>query len=147
MLHLSEQQIAQYGQKKLSVAELLSVDDHLSDCAECRNQIVVFFEADQRSSENEIVSYEVNPHLVYEDQGKYFSGQLTEERLEYCLNHILWCDLCRMDLVDFSIFHSHLKTVSDELVGRNKRLREGSTQVSGSTPDFSSQLFFKSLDD
>ncbi len=149
LLHLSKQQVAQYGHQNLSVADLLSVDEHLSDCAECRDRIVGFWRAARASStlENDISSYDVNPHLVYQDQVKYFSGQLTEERLEYCLNHIIWCEPCRIDLIDFSIFYSHLNPLGDDLLGEHQRLRNPSTQVSGSLTDFSSRQFFKSLDE
>ena len=149
MSHLTEQQVVQYGQKQLSVADLLAVDEHLSVCVACRKQIVAFIQASLRSPENIPYGYEVNSHLVYEDQVKYFSGQLTEERLEYCLNHIIWCEPCRMELLDFSLFCSHVNPVGDELTVKSKGLREGSTLAPKSSTDFTShsEQFFKPLND
>ena len=148
--HLTEQQVVRYGQKQLSVADLLVVDEHLSACVACRKQIVAFIQSSLCSPENNLYRNEVNSHLVYEDQVKYFSGQLTEERLEYCLNHIIWCEPCRMELLDFSLFYSHLNPVGDELTVKSEHLREGSTPAPKSSADFTSQLseqFFKSLND
>ena len=147
--HLTEQQVAQYGQKKLAVTELLTVDDHLSECTECRKQILIYLQSFLRSSEKNPCSH-VNPHLVYRDHVKYFSGELSDERLEYCLNHITWCEPCRLDLLDFSIFYSHLNQFGDELTPTNKQMRKGLTSLPKPSTDFataSPEQFFESSDD
>jgi hypothetical protein len=147
--HLTEQQVAQYGQKKLSVTELLTVDEHLSDCAECRKHVLFFIQSLQGSSKSNLCSH-VNPHLVYRDHVKYFSGKLSDERMEYCLNHVIWCEPCRLDLLDFSTFYSHLNQFSDELTPTNKRSREGLTSRPNPSTRFTAappEQFFESSDD
>ena len=148
--HLTEQQVAQYGQKKLSVADLLAADEHLSECTECRKQVLNFIQSLPRSPESNLFSHKVNPHLVYEDHLKYFSGELSDERIEYCLNHVIWCEPCRLDLLDFSTFYLHLNQFGDELTPTNKRTREGLTSLLKPSSDFSASLleqFFESSDD
>ena len=147
--HLTEQQVAQYGQKKLSVPELLIVDEHLSACTECRKQILIYLQSLPPSSEKNLCSH-VNPHLVYKDQLKYFSGELSDERMEYCLNHTIWCEPCRLDWLDFSTFYSHLNQFGDELTPTNKRTRKDLTSLPKPSTDFttvSPEQFFESSDD
>lgn len=147
--HLTEQQVAQYGRKKLSVTELLSVDEHLSECTECRKQILIYLQSLPRSSEKNLCSH-VNPHLIYSDHVKYFSGELSDERMEYCLNHTIWCEPCRLDLLDFSIFYSHLNQFGDELTPTNKRTRKGLTSLPNPSTGFTvvpPEQFFESSDD
>ncbi len=127
MSHLTEQQVTRYVQKQLLVADLLDVDDHLSECVECSNQIVIFIQSNLRSSESTFCNFDVNPHLILEDQVKYFSNQLTNERLDYCLNHLIWCESCRLELLDFSIFYSHLNFVDNDFLMKNKHQSENSS--------------------
>jgi hypothetical protein len=39
MVHLTDQQIAQYRQRILPTADLLDADDHLADCRQCRERL------------------------------------------------------------------------------------------------------------
>ena len=147
--HLTDQQVAQYGKKKLSVPELLTVDEHLSECTECRKQILIHLQSLPSSSEKNLCSH-VNQHLIYSDHVKYFSGELSDERMEYCLNHTIWCELCRLDLLDFSTFYSHLNQFGDELTPTNKRTRKGLTSLPKPSIDFTTappEQFFESSDD
>jgi hypothetical protein len=112
---------ARLGQQ-FSTVELLVIAEHLSICDECREKVKVSLR--QRSDENTQLNYDVNPHLVYEDQVKYFTGNLSEERMEYCLNHLLWCEPCRLDLLDFSEFFFHVNQTTEVPTAKNKRWSE-----------------------
>lgn len=127
MSHLTEQQFSEYAQQELSVADLLTVDIHLSECVECSKQIVIFIQSSLRSSENNFCHHDVNPHLVYEDQVKYLSNLLTNERLEYCLNHLIWCESCRLELLDFSTFFTQVNPHVNDFLMKNKHLPESSS--------------------
>jgi hypothetical protein len=125
--HLTEQQVTRYVHKRLLVADLLAVDEHLSECVECSQQIVILIQSNLRSSENNFYNYDINPHLIFEDQVKYLSNQLTEERLEYCLNHLIWCESCRLELLDFSIFCTQLNSLDNDFLMKNKHQPENSS--------------------
>lgn len=139
MSHLTEQQVTRYVQKELLVTDLLTVDEHLSACVECSQQIVNLIQLNLRSSENNFCNYEINPHLIFEDQVKYLSNQLPEERLEYCLNHLIWCDSCRLELLDFSLFYSHLNSVDNDFLMKAKHQPQNSSVAPLPASDNNSQ--------
>ncbi len=137
MSHLTEQQFARFDQQELTAAELLIFNEHVCVCVMCREKVRASLHS--RSIEKFSLNYEVNPHLIYEDQVKYFSGNLSEERKEYCLNHLIWCDPCRLDMIDFSAFFSHVNESNEEISSKSKRLRDATMNDDHTAADGFSQ--------
>src|ERR1044071_1571423 len=99
--HLSMEQLERFRKRMLSPQELLSVDEHISACEECRNKVsdddkirasVKFWKADLEQASEEF------DHPSYEVLKEYVEDRLDEVDREIIDSHLDLCPLCRMEV-------------------------------------------------
>ena len=106
--HLSGEQMEQYRKKNLSPAELLEVDRHLGECAECREELLRE-ELLKISPTKALESWQSNldletEHLSYEQISDFVDGRLSEIDREIVETHIETCPRCSGELNDLQLF-------------------------------------------
>src|SRR5205814_7307348 len=103
--HLSMEQLERLRKGMLSPQEILSVDEHISACEECRNKIgdddkirasIRFWKADLEQASKEL------DHPSYEELKEYIEGRLDEVDREIIDSHMDLCTLCRMKVEEMS---------------------------------------------
>lgn len=110
--HFSTRQVELYLGRRLTPAELLAADDHLSLCPACREKIV-----QARRPEALIASVRaglnaeaVRPsqHLAYEQLAAYVDDGLDGVEREIADNHLMACAQCKEELRDLFAFKETL---------------------------------------
>ncbi len=124
--HLSEAQIAHYRGRRLAPEELLRVDDHISQCADCRERLVSSSElraalqstlvAD--TSAAAVQTAPKNEHLAYEELEAYVDERMSDAEMETTRAHLESCQSCSDDIRD-------LQTFKVELASSKQHLKEG----------------------
>jgi len=103
--HLDAKQIALYREHNLGVPELLAVDDHLSECEQCRAQLAN--RAGFTAWSNLIDS--TGDHLTYEQIAAFVDGALAAEQYDEIQSHIQQCARCAADCGDLRTFSRELR--------------------------------------
>lgn len=116
--HLSEEQIAHYKGRRLAPEELLSVDDHISQCADCRHRIASPADL-QTALQNKLAvdAAYLRPkteHLSYEQMEAYVDGKISKADQASLRVHLQFCKTCSEELRDLKTFKAEL-TPSNEL--------------------------------
>lgn len=116
--HLSEKQIAHYKGRRLAPEELLSVDDHISQCADCRHRIASPADL-QTVLQNKLAADAAylrpkTEHLSYEQMEAYVDGKISKADLASLRVHLQFCKTCSEELRDLNTFKAEL-TSSNEL--------------------------------
>ena len=116
--HLTQKQIEDYCRQTLSVAELLSVSDHLNECEACRLHIesatdgdAVFFalrteifgKAAATSSQRAI-----RAHLTPEQTAGYVDRNLAGDELQTVADHLTHCEQCALAVDDLNAFKNQI---------------------------------------
>src|SRR5215470_3662581 len=116
--HLSVEQITSYRERRASPAELLQVDDHISQCAECRERLSSASDlrtalqaarsrlmsghepdlSDERGGSPQLVSK--SEHLAYEQLEAYVDGKMSRAARRIAETHLKACQLCSEELRD-----------------------------------------------
>ncbi|MGH9846160.1 MAG: zf-HC2 domain-containing protein [Blastocatellia bacterium] len=109
--HLSSAQIENYRQCELAPNELLSVDDHLAACVECRRQIKTAL----NYGAAEVALYAQLPaetdapsHLNFEQSAGYVDGLLTGDERQTVKDHLASCAQCAMAVDDLRAFRNEI---------------------------------------
>jgi hypothetical protein len=111
--HLTQKQIEDYCRRRLDVAELLPVADHLGECQPCRRQIesamsgdAVFFALRSEVFGEASVSspHHVRAHLTAEQAAGYVDKNLPGEELQTITDHLTVCDQCALAVDDLHAF-------------------------------------------
>jgi len=100
--HLSEKDIRRYGNRRLSPAEILSLDDHLAHCRSCQvaigddsaaalTQITTALEPESDFEEN---------HLPYQQMADYVDDDLTDVDREIVNSRLVFCSSCKAEVQD-----------------------------------------------
>lgn len=115
--HLSEEQIAHYRGRRLAPEELLSVDDHISQCADCRHRIASAADL-QTALQNKLAvdAAYLRPkteHLSYEQMEAYVDGKISKADQASLRVHLQYCKTCSEELRDLNTFKAEL-TSSNE---------------------------------
>jgi len=117
--HLTEIQARDYGRRKLSSAELLSLSDHLAECEACRRLIEPVASGDTaflalRSGvlgDGEWPSPPEPPaHLTAEQTAGYAEGILAGEELQTIADHLNNCEQCALAVGDLGDFIGPLRS-------------------------------------
>lgn len=119
--HLSEEQIAHYTTRRLAPEELLRVDDHISECANCRQRIAsaaelrkAFQDPREWDYGTDDQSY-VDPkeHLTYEQLGAYVDGK-TGADVATLRAHLEVCRRCSEEFRDLNTFKTELASSKEQ---------------------------------
>jgi anti-sigma factor RsiW len=112
--HLTQKQVKDYCQQRLSVAELLSVSDHLDECEACRRRVEsalscdvallalraeIFSEASENSS-----AQAAHAHLTAEQTAEYVDKRLSGEEFQTVTDHLSRCEQCVLAVEDLDAF-------------------------------------------
>ena len=116
--HLTQKQVEDYCRQQLSVAELLSVSDHLGECEACRGRVEsamscdaalfamraeVFSEAAGISS-----TQAARAHLTEEQTASYVDRKLSGEELQIVSDHLSSCGQCALAVDDLDAFRNEV---------------------------------------
>src|SRR5262249_25002787 len=90
-------------------AELLDVDDHLAECAECRRLI----ESELNDDVAGLYAYltaetGAGPHLTFDQSAAYIDGLLTGEERRMIEDHLASCALCAPLTEDLRAFRTEI---------------------------------------
>src|SRR5438132_370402 len=94
--HLSLDQIDKLRQRLMSTEELLSVDEHISGCEECRDKL---FESEKFQTsislwQDLLQSAEAN-HISFDQVKAYLENSLDEVDREIVESHLDLCPICK----------------------------------------------------
>ncbi len=112
--HLTQNQLANYNQRKLSSAELLSVADHLGTCEACRRQLETALEADAAflavhaqvfgEAEEMASPAAVQVHPTVEATADFVDGTLSREEMQAVTDHLSRCPQCSASVNELRAF-------------------------------------------
>src|SRR5262245_37113598 len=98
--HLTQKQIEDYSEHRLTAAELLNVSDHLGECEACRriseagtNGDAAFF---VMREETLGADGELTMHLSAEQAAEYVDRNLSGEVLQMVDDHLASCQSCAL---------------------------------------------------
>jgi anti-sigma factor RsiW len=107
--HLSSAQIVDYRRRTLMPAELLVVDDHLAECAECRRLIESTLNNDVAGLYADLTAKAAaGPHLSFDQSAAYVDGLLTGEDRRMVEDHLASCALCAPLTDDLRAFRNEI---------------------------------------
>ncbi len=117
--HLSQPIIEGYRQRRLSTAELLLVDDHLTACDTCRSVLRQFEQSDPISQAllDELAAEAKLPprHLTFAELESYIGEKLNDVERDIIANHLYVCSACNEEAQDLRAFQSTLATQAASL--------------------------------
>ncbi len=112
--HLTQKQFEDYCLRRLHVAELLPVSDHIGECEACRRRIEVALNGDATflTLRSEVFDEEaeapsphaVRAHLTAEQTAAYVDGSLSGEGLQMVSDHLSSCEHCALSVADLRAF-------------------------------------------
>jgi len=117
--HLTQKQIEDYFQNRLSPAELLAASDHLGECEVCRAAHVVNVDAaffalhDETFAENGNAS----AHLTSDQTAEYVDKNLSGEELQFATDHLSSCEQCAFAVDDLRTFRNQIAPSLDREYG------------------------------
>jgi anti-sigma factor RsiW len=119
--HLSEREIARYCERRIQPEVLLQVDDHLSQCPDCRARLASAIDLDaafrgttspRLAGSGEDAAFpnaSVRPeHVTYEQLEAFLDGQASGAEKEALRAHLDSCRVCAGELRDMSDFKAEL---------------------------------------
>src|SRR5438445_4142619 len=115
--HLSQSHIDRYRERQLSPTELLSVDDHIAACADCRG-VLERAAAGSESAGPDVADRSRIPdigHLTYDQFAAYVDRTLAQEERETLDRHLSECRSCAAELEDLTGFRATLSTYPDRV--------------------------------
>jgi hypothetical protein len=130
--HLSAEQISSYRERRSPPEELLRVDDHISQCSECRERLSHVSEMGaalhaagpniQQGEPRELRQALLDAgsqrkHLSYEQLEEYVDGKMPDGDRKNAQAHLQVCPMCSEELQD-------LNSLRAELLGRHREVRE-----------------------
>lgn len=112
--HLSSAQVENYQRRKLAPADLLGVDDHLAECAECRRLIESTLNNDVAGLYADLTTeVAAGPHLTFDQSAAYVDGLSTGEERRMIEDHLASCALCAPLTDDLRAFRNEIATDLD----------------------------------
>ena len=110
--HLSNKQIENYCERRLSLADLACVNAHLFSCKTCYDQFLSVFQVQRRFpieiDLNELAGLK-SWHLQGDELKNYVEGQLGEPDLELANMHLSECAWCREEVHHVAEFTDKLQ--------------------------------------
>src|SRR4029434_3562191 len=110
----------------MSPAELLTVDDHLANCAACRDQL-----CDAESAQvrflflRNSLQADTQTHIPYEQLAAYVDNLADDVDREIVQSHLELCSACRAGFEDLRTFRAEIQSfpVKQEAVDRTQTPR------------------------
>jgi hypothetical protein len=105
--HLTQKQVEDYSQHRLSAAELLLVTDHLGECEACQRRIAggdAAFLATHAGTLGE----DLSAHLTPEQTADYVDKNLSGESLQVITDHLSSCEQCVFAVEDLRSFRNEI---------------------------------------
>jgi hypothetical protein len=114
--HLSKEQIEHYLERQIAPADLPEIDDHISQCADCRDRVSSAGDlraALRRERVQRLGSTSPEPlgrkeHLSYEQFEAYVEGRSSRSERELVRKHAESCRICADELRDLDDFKTEL---------------------------------------
>jgi len=101
--HLTEEQLEGYRLRRMPVAELLAVDDHIAACEACRSQV------SKATSDSLAVHLTVDPeHPQYEELVGFLDETLDDIERQVIESHLSGCSRCSADIGDLRAARSEI---------------------------------------
>lgn len=117
--HLVQTQIEGYCRRKLSVADLLRVSDHLAACEMCRQQVERALNGDAVFLALRSQLFDETPelpsgpsvpeHLSFEQTARYIEGESGGEELQVINDHLSACGQCKLAVSDLRAFREQVE--------------------------------------
>ncbi|HYV11272.1 MAG TPA: tetratricopeptide repeat protein [Pyrinomonadaceae bacterium] len=115
MEHLSQKQIEDYSQNRLSAAGLLATSDHLAECETCRARVDV--DAAFFAVHEEVFDGNVGAHLTSEQTAEYVDKNLSGDELQFMTDHLSSCEQCAFAVDDLRAFRNEIAPSLDREYG------------------------------
>ncbi|MBI1760859.1 MAG: zf-HC2 domain-containing protein [Acidobacteria bacterium] len=102
--HLSKQELLSFQQRRVSAAELLRIDRHLSACSDCAQRLdsapglqstVRRLQTELAGAEGELCSY-----FGFAQKADYVNGQLSAPEMALAKSHLEQCAECCLEFVE-----------------------------------------------
>jgi hypothetical protein len=110
--HFSIEQVAHYLQRRMTPAELLAADDHLSACEACRERLRLSVRPEavvsNLRSDLKAEARRAPEHLAYEQLAAYVDDEMGEAEREIVDSHLSVCAQCKEELRDLFAFKDTL---------------------------------------
>ncbi len=115
--HISARELERYHQRVLSPEEMLSADDHLTGCRECRQRLAEVEQlpsafASLRADLRAEAEAELD-HLAYEQLAAYVDETLDDVEREIVESHLSVCPPCEREMTHLRAFRAALTTYPD----------------------------------
>jgi len=116
--HPSEQDFERYRNRELSPADILTLDDHLRNCAKCQLAAREDRET-QKLSEQIIGELQTEPdsqndHLLYQEMADYVDNTLSDVDREIADGHLEYCHNCKLEVEDLLRTRAHLSLLPEK---------------------------------
>lgn len=105
--HLTDELLARYQQRALTMAELLQLDAHLQSCVVCQEKLGESLDA--AAALSALQADFADTHLAYEELAAYLDQQLTGEVCASAEDHLSVCRRCATELADLQAFRHELE--------------------------------------
>lgn len=112
MKHLSADQAKKLRSRDLTTSELFEIDDHLSQCEECRSKFVNQNQTEALRKKLMNDDIEDLDHLQFEQLASYVDQNLNASELLKTKAHLQVCDLCSNEVEDLKAFRSSIPRVA-----------------------------------
>jgi hypothetical protein len=111
--HLTQEQCERYASLSMTPNELLTADDHLAECAQCRDRISVGIPITEQIAgvQADLTHASSAPsHLPFDIMLLYLDDQLGSADREVASSHILNCPGCAGEMEDLRRFRAEMST-------------------------------------
>lgn len=118
--HLSQEGLAQYCERTRPVTELIAADDHLAECADCREQLTAAARfAPAASSAAAALRRDLQAslrpeHISYEQLAAYVDREADAVEREVIESHLSHCSHCVEQYEELRAFAAQLSTYPDK---------------------------------
>ncbi|HTA41240.1 MAG TPA: hypothetical protein VK789_02265 [Bryobacteraceae bacterium] len=92
--HVSADQVERYLARVLPPAELIAMQDHVGNCADCREALAEAAAA-PFSAATPLLATDSDPHLLEGEMVAFVAQRMPEPRRAAVAAHLAWCELCR----------------------------------------------------
>ncbi len=115
VVHLTEVELRQYRQREMLPSALLTADDHLAQCGDCRKSL----ERMEKGTAGEAALWRAltgstppgSTHLLYDELVAFAEDDWSKADREQVTEHLLGCVQCREDAEDLKSFRGDLAKV------------------------------------
>lgn len=110
MEHLTQKQIEDYSQHRLSATELLTVGDHVAACEGCRLQVEAGMNGNAAffALHGDTFGEALSEHLTAEQTAEYVDKNLSGESLQMVTDHLAGCEQCVFAVEDLRAFRNEI---------------------------------------